>query len=372
MYLKFYGQRKPAEAARVFFSIGGIYEKERKWDQLLKHLQEFLSKYGSKAPDLQVVAHTQMGEILWRQSCPLADTVNGACIKVERVRAGGAASVLAKAAKGKKLKIKGKTQCGPETKSRITFVKRNETKAHEAQKHFATALALFKQHGHSVSGENEGERASRIELMNYNAAAARFRQGEEVYEKLLSVPLPQGLVFDTKLKRKNEESLKKLDTWMKEKQKTLETAQRIYQDVLQFKQAHWSIAASARIGQLFQNFADGLYTAPIPAPNEFIASLQKAGYKREDIQDAVDTFRDKYCDNLEDKAEPLEAKAIEGLSKCLEKSTELSWFNEWSNLCETELNQIKPADYPMAAELRAEPGYVATRVDEGILVEDAE
>src|SRR5206468_1513968 len=164
LYIKFYGQRKPSEAARVFFSIGAIYEKEKKWDQLLKHLQEFLTKYGSKAPDLQVVAHTQMGLILWRQSCSLPDVAggNGACIKIERVRSGGAATALAKAAKGKKLKIKGKAQCGPETKSKITFVKRSESKAKEAQKHFAQALTLFKSHGKSVGGGSEAERGARI------------------------------------------------------------------------------------------------------------------------------------------------------------------------------------------------------------------
>jgi tetratricopeptide (TPR) repeat protein len=369
LYIKFYGQRKPTEAAEVFFKIGAIYEKERKWDQLLKHLQEFITKYGSKAPHLMVVAHVKMGELLWRQSCPI-EGVNGACIKVERVRAGGAASVMK--SRGKKLRIKNKTQCGSDTAAKITYIKRNDAKAKEAQKHYATALSLYKTYLHSVPGENEQERAQRADLMGYYAAQARFTQAEEVYEKLLAIPFPQGLVFDPKLKKKNEESKKKFEGWLKDKQKVLEAAQKIYQDVLNFKQAHWSIASAARIGQLFQNFADGLFTAPIPPPSELVATLSKAGYKKADIQDAVDTFKDAYCDALQDKADPLEAKAEEALGKCLQKSTELSWFNEWSNLCETELNQIKPSEYPLASELRAEPGYVSSQVDDGILVEDIE
>ena len=59
---------------------------------------------------------------------------------------------------------------------------------------------------------------------------------------------------------------------------------------------------------------------------------------------------------MTDQAEPLEAKAIEGLSICLDKSTELSWFNEWSQLCEAELNQLKPVEYPLASEIRAAAG----------------
>jgi hypothetical protein len=44
---------------------------------------------------------------------------------------------------------------------------------------------------------------------------------------------------------------------------------------------------------------------------------------------------------------------------CLGKSTELGWFSEWSRLCERELGQIKPEDYPTASELRGEPDKVA-------------
>jgi hypothetical protein len=54
---------------------------------------------------------------------------------------------------------------------------------------------------------------------------------------------------------------------------------------------------------------------------------------------------------------------VQGLDACLTKSTELSWYNEWSQLCEQELNQIKPAEYPMASEVRPEPGYLSASTD---------
>ena len=66
---------------------------------------------------------------------------------------------------------------------------------------------------------------------------------------------------------------------------------------------------------------------------------------------------------MTDKAEPLDKKAEDGLSICLTKSTELNWFNEWSKLCELELNQIKPGEYPLASEIRAEPGYAGVTLD---------
>ena len=48
-----------------------------------------------------------------------------------------------------------------------------------------------------------------------------------------------------------------------------------------------------------------------------------------------------------------------GFSSCLETSTSLNWFNKWSKLCERELGQIKPEDYPTVSELRGEPNQVA-------------
>ena len=116
------------------------------------------------------------------------------------------------------------------------------------------------------------------------------------------------------------------------------------------KQAHWVIAAAARIGQLYPGLlGPALHRAGPeggPAP---------AGYPQDEFEQM---FHDAYCDAMIDKAEPLETKAIEGLSVCLNKSTELSFYDEWSQLCEAELNQLKPVEYPLASEIRAQPGYV--------------
>src|SRR5262249_5068069 len=89
------------------------------------------------------------------------------------------------------------------------------------------------------------------------------------------------------------------------------------------------------------DYANQLFTAEIPS------------ILKEDWQ------RDMYCDTLQDTADPVEAKAKSGFEICMNKSTELSWFNEWSQLCEQELNQLEPSKYPLASEMRVQPGYVA-------------
>jgi hypothetical protein len=48
---------------------------------------------------------------------------------------------------------------------------------------------------------------------------------------------------------------------------------------------------------------------------------------------------------------------------CLKVSTDMGWFSSWSKLCERELGQIQPEDFPTASELRATPDEVSRVTD---------
>ncbi|HEY3356317.1 MAG TPA: tetratricopeptide repeat protein [Polyangia bacterium] len=364
-FVKYYGQggkhAKKEDAAAVEFSIGNIYESQKNWDRLVAHYQAYLKKWGGQGgTDREILAHVKIGEVQWRNSCPVAG-VNGACIEVKRVLAGGKAS-LQKHKKGKKAK-KGaalRTQCGPDTKSKITVHPRKPAMAKAAQEHFATALRLFAGGKARVPGKDPTDKAIREAEMTYAVAQAKFMQTEASYEKFLLIQVPTGLEFsaDEKKKKKNDESIKKFKKWIEDKSKFLEATSAQLQSVITLKQAHWAIAALARIGQLYQNFADQLYTVEIPkAP-------KVPGLTGESYDDFVQQFVDTYCDQMSDQAEPLDRKATEGFTKCLAKSTELFWYNEWSAMCEQELYQLKPRDYPMAVEIRAQPGKVEPKLDE--------
>jgi len=127
----------------------------------------------------------------------------------------------------------------------------------------------------------------------------------------------------------------------------LEQARARYLDVFGMRQAQWTIAAAARIGQLHQDFAAQLYTAEIPHD---LAETDKWGNSPIDL----------YCGELEDQAGKVEAKAIEALKACLGAATQHSWYNEWSRLCERELNQLEPSQFPLASEMKPEAGFVPT------------
>jgi hypothetical protein len=125
------------------------------------------------------------------------------------------------------------------------------------------------------------------------------------------------------------------------------------------REPHHAIAASARIGQLYQEFADALFTAPVPQPPVPPALAGNPEARKE----FVELFRTSYCDALTDEAGPLAKKAEQGLKACLNTARDLSWYNEWSSFCEAELHQLQPVTYPLASEIRAQPGYVSLRAD---------
>jgi hypothetical protein len=74
-------------------------------------------------------------------------------------------------------------------------------------------------------------------------------------------------------------------------------------------------------------------------------------------------FHESFCNQLSEHVVALEDKAESALKLCLDKSTSLSWFNEWSALCEAQLHQLKPRSYSVVAEMRAEPSFVSAPPD---------
>ena len=360
-FVKFYGSRKPQDAAGVFFQMADVYEKDQKYDELAKHLELYLKKWGAQGgPDRQVLAHFRLGEMSWKASCPKASE-DGACLEIKRVTATGRQKVFAdlnkKLSKGKKIREKQRTQCGPPTKSKISLFDRQKAQASKGQEHFQAVLKIWNK-GAAASKITGKDVEARAGLAAYAVAGSAFYIAEVQYEDFLRIKFPEGLDFqqpgqyDTKKKaeakkKKSEESGKKFSSYLDSKAKQLDKARTLYLDVFGMKQAQWTIASAARVGQIYSDFSGQLYTAEIPKD---LKEQDEWGNRPREI----------YCDKLEDTAEPIEAKAVDGFEKCLKAATEQSWFNEWSRLCERELNQMKPSEYPLSSEVKPEAGYVST------------
>ncbi|HVK72416.1 MAG TPA: tetratricopeptide repeat protein [Kofleriaceae bacterium] len=334
-FISKFGGKKQGDAAGAFFSLASIYEKRGDQDKVVSHYRDYLKKYNEKGgADKVVIAYARIGQILWEQSCPVK-TVDGSCIKVARERAVGN--------KAKSRRKKGdstRTQCGPETKIKLTVVNRDEKKVKEALKAFGQAVAEFERKGGKFAGGDE-------RLARFYYALAKFHTAEVEYEKFLGIKFPAGMNFDPSKPKETEKSKKRFDAWLDEKRKVGGKASGVYQKLIfEIKDPANAIAAAARIGQVSQNFADALYTAEIPA---FIRPYEEAV--------------DAYCEQLETVAEPLDNTSLDAFGACLKSSTDFGWFSSWSKLCERELGQIKPEDFPTASELRSAPDEVAPVFD---------
>jgi TolA-binding protein len=345
-YVKEYNSKQPADAAAAFYSMAGIYEKNRKYDDLVTHLEKYLKQFAAKGGvDRQIVAHAKIGEVLWRQACPERGPT-GSCIRITRGR-------VNKAKKKSKYGT-GITQCGPENKIKITNLERKPGLVKEAQTHFQTALKLWNggKAAAQVPGKDDNEKQARAAEAQYWAAASKFYLTETKYEKFLKIGFPDKLDFDEKKPAKKKDSEKRFKKWIEDRNKALQDAKKDYLEVVDMH-PYWGVAAAARVGQMWQNYADAVFTAEIP----------------KDVQQ-YDYTVEAYCDALGEETDKLEQEGVTAYTYCLETSLKLSWFSEWSQLCEQELSNIRPQDFPSASEIRGVPDDTPDVLDISPVISD--
>jgi TolA-binding protein len=362
-YVTFYGARNPQDAAAVFFQKGEVYEAQNRHDDLRAHLRSYLDKWAKHGGlDRQIQAQFRLGELAWNASCTRRSD-DGACLHLDRLTASRSVQVIEAA--NKKLGRRKQTQCGPATKSKIVLYDRSRPQMAAAEEHFRAAIDLWKagDAANPIAGRDaEARRAAAA----HAAAGAAFYLAEKDYEDLLRVKFPGNLDFSDPARvrnpqrragvaRKLADSKKRFSAYLDEKTRMLEKTRAHYLEVFKLRQAQWTIAAAARVGQLHQDFAGQLYTAEIP-------------------RDLPDTDqwgnhpRDLYCGALEDEAAKIEAKAVEGFRACMTAATQQSWYNNWSRLCERELNQLAPVEFPLASEIKPEAGFVSLTIAPAPLV----
>jgi hypothetical protein len=234
-------------------------------------------------------------------------------------------------------------QCGPESKIKLTVVKRDDRKVREAMAAFAAAAKEFEKVGGKTGGDDGGAR--------YYYAQSKFAEADKDFEAYLDLKFPANLNFDPDPAKKaiKEKSLKRFEEWIKERTKVGGRATQAYEAIFEIKDAATSISAAARLAQISQNLSDALFSAQIPQ------DVRTGEFADEKVE--------AFCDKMTEVAEPLDLRALNGYSVCLTKSTELGWFSEWSKMCERELGQIKPEEFPTAAELRSDPTRVSHVTD---------
>ncbi len=110
------------------------------------------------------------------------------------------------------------------------------------------------------------------------------------------------------------------------KLKKISEVEKAYTEVLAIGAGEYGIAALTRIGLAYSDFAQNLVDSPDPR-----------GLDEEQLS--------MYRSELENRAFPLEEKAIEALEKALAKSYELSIYNEWTLAAQDKYNKYRPGVY---------------------------
>lgn len=199
------------------------------------------------------------------------------------------------------------------------------------------------------SGEREireqlGDEAGDAVVRSREAVAeAKFHLAEVLYNRFMAARMPRYTggstrrAFDTWVTRT-------LGPYVQNRQRTLDEASARYQELMRWDSPNWKIAAAARLADMYFQFAQTIRTAPV-APD-----IQR----NDELLDAYNVERD-------NRTQPFINNATTGFQLCIQTATREHWFNEWSQLCERNLNTIDRLRFPLADEIRVEPNQVYSR-----------
>ena len=327
-----YRRRNPKLGAKAFWLVVKMHESLGNADKLLINLQRYAREYARHGDvDKAIEAHARLAALYWRSSCKVTP-VHGQCLTIRYYRR-----------KGRKKKQK-----------RIRFLARDRRLVKATRRHVKRAWALWAS-GRAIARIPRGgpRYAEMVRNARHWAAYARFMQAELRFEPYLRLRIPRRLNWDPRDTRRFGRTVGRFRKWIMTKLKTARalevsylstvTKVRITDKGKRRGDPHWSIAAVARTGMVYHNFA------------ELLLSIEPPKYLR------TAAARDEFLTFIEKIARRFGDRAKAGYRACLKVSGKLRWFNTWSRVCEREINRLEPDRYPLAGELRSKPGYASVR-----------
>lgn len=126
------------------------------------------------------------------------------------------------------------------------------------------------------------------------------------------------------------------------KAKALVDAEAAFTEIVQLGAGEWGLAALVALGKAYENMATTLRTGDAP-------------YYLTDDQLEI------YVMQLEDKAYVQEEKAVKAFQLSLEKSYELTLYNDNTAYATRRLGELRPDDYPGLSEQLLEPRWTSSK-----------
>ncbi len=134
----------------------------------------------------------------------------------------------------------------------------------------------------------------------------------------------------------DEKKVKAFEASVKTKVKERDALIEKYKAVAEYGVAEWALAALYHIGEAYQDSVDKLLQAPIPDKVQ--------GMK------LTDDIKEQLRQNLKDMTPTIVESAVEAYRICVNKASELGVYNKWSTKALTELQKLRPEEFPPVNE----------------------
>jgi tetratricopeptide (TPR) repeat protein len=338
-FARYFGteERFRRQAASVVFSIGQIYQDRAErfardqtlsaddrrdrsrgaWRDVIRHYTQFVNRYARQGTlDQQIQGNVALG----RGYLKIEDNTNAQLYFRAAVAAWGEVATNADGSRA------GDGRTAGETRIREQLASAGDAAIAEA-----------------------------IERTKDSAAEARFWLADFVYQRFMSRRPPNFRGGNTR---------GAFDTWTRTTLTPYITQQRTnleseatqqFQQVIAMHVPNWEIAAAARLADMFYQFARIIRQAPMPP------DWQRQG-------EPYETLRAEYGAMIDERTQPLVDLAKRGYQACITRATSVRWFNEWSQLCERNLNEIDRVNFPLTEEIRTQPNLLFSRASNARVV----
>lgn len=365
-YERIYEDADHDRAATVFWSRHDQLESSAK---KRKHALEFLELYGHTQRDRAIVAEAVIAQIDWRRSCP-EPLLYDSCISIERERParhvpGISAADLAKVARvraeqaGKSLEPP--KRCGGPGLATITVHPRKAKLAADAQARFKQIFKRVRTHGYQIVDDIPEDDVARIHGFRDAWGMTITYQADVLYEEFLRLRPPDNLEFivDRELRdsgdptrerlyktqiQRYDDSQRRLAIFVEQKRDLAADMMKFAAEVKSAWSPHWLLVSAARSGMMLESAADQLEGVKIPRGHSSAREIEE------------------HCQQLTKYSTDIREQAIQAWQYCVERSTEMQFFNEASRLCEARLAALEPLEHPLTHELFGESVYAPTRM----------
>ncbi|MCB9521828.1 MAG: tetratricopeptide repeat protein [Myxococcales bacterium] len=195
-------------------------------------------------------------------------------------------------------------------KAKLYIAEGGKNGRRSASKELGEAAKVFKKLPEEIKAGTDAN----AKQVRRAAAEARFLEGEFIYQDFeeVKVSFPDRVLRRTLVQKAN----------------LLEKANKVYFEVLDFKAHDVSAGALFRIGESFYLFAKSLFDLPVP---EELSEDEKFIYRAE----------------LDDRAAPLQEKAIEALQRAVQLAHKNHVYNVWSRQSAATLVKLSPESFPV-------------------------